>query len=448
MIGRLPYECESIRERLPEYAEGALMGSDLTRVEQHVSSCGRCQQEIADLRLVIGAVRSVPADEAPDTLVPRLRRALQKRLPAARARPLWPRLAVPVAILTGVIAVSFALRAPQQRFAPGAEVATTPVAPQLARKSVEQRPAGGRAGGVAAGAPAREAAQALPLPTAEQAQAFLQRAQPGPNQALGAPPPGGGDGPAVTVAPRRPPAWAPGGRRGVGAQRAGALGAPPKPSETPGSAGELRLDSGAQREDQGEGRVEQRGGVAAAESAAHLKSAAAPPLFAQVALVKGGDRQMLLALEVGSEAPTDTITLRLARGPAQSYQWRGAGARAATIPLPLDQLGAGPTSVPVEVTSSAGKRDFVLFLPTLSRLGEVAPAAPAASYQAASLQSVLADMSALTGLVILAEEPLDAQVTGLLPGGTPEASLRQLGASCGFAVQAQGELAFTLTHQR
>jgi hypothetical protein len=180
---------------------------------------------------------------------------------------------------------------------------------------------------------------------------------------------------------------------------------------------------------------------------AKAEAAAAPPLFARASLVAGADGS-IIALEVAGEASADSITLRVGGGPPQRFQWRGAGARPATVPLPMDKLGPGPAAVPVEVTSSAGRRDYVLFVPTMARLGQIAPTAPVARYESAPLRSVLADLSAMTGLVILAEQPLDAEIKGAIPKGTPEASLRQLGVASGFDVQAQGDLVFTLTHQR
>jgi hypothetical protein len=180
---------------------------------------------------------------------------------------------------------------------------------------------------------------------------------------------------------------------------------------------------------------------------AREKAPAAPPLFARASLATGADGD-IIALEVASKASTESITLRIGGGPPQTFQWRGAGGRPATVPLPMDKLGSGPAAVPVEVSSSAGKRDYVLFVPTMARLGEIAPSAPVASYEGAPIRSVLADLSAMTGLVILAEQPLDREIKGAIPRGTPEASLRQLGLENGFDVQAHGDVVFTLTHQR
>jgi len=87
----------------------------------------------------------------------------------------------------------------------------------------------------------------------------------------------------------------------------------------------------------------------------------------------------------------------------------------------------------------------VLFIPTMSRLGETAPQAPRASYRGESLGSALADLSALTGLVILAEPPLDAKVRGELADMTPEDALRLLAAFGERKVAFENGVVATLT---
>jgi hypothetical protein len=500
-----------IRERLPEFAEGALGGRDFARVEQHVTSCARCQKEVADLRVVIKAVRAVPADEAPDTLAPRIRRAVQQRAPVRGRRLLWPRLAIPVAVLTGLIAVSFALRGPQQQFARGGGPVLAPAASELAQKAAERGGVGGGAGAIAPEAEQLARANAPPeqpqLPrssepsaTSEQAQIAAEPVAPQPSPMAKAAPEDGQAAGAVgqsdaadqmrmadkaeaPQAPTRqfaepparqagkalggteggargggawrsyPPLHGPvgrvrGGRAGGGGPRSGrAATRPGRDLSVPEDAGRGGTYGGHKERDQLRPLVEERADALAAASAAKPKTAASlAPVFARASLVKGAG-QTMIALEVASAATTDTITLRLGGGPPQTYEWRGSGTRPATIPLLLDKI-AGPAVVPIEVTSSAGKRDYVLFVPVMSRLGQVAPSAPVAEYKGTPLQSVLADLSKMTGLVILAEQPLDAQVKGGIPKGTPEASLRKLGEANGFDVEGQGDLVFTLTHRR
>ena len=116
MSADLTRECEKLRERLPELAEGRLEGRVRARVERHVSGCARCAAEVDDLRTVIAAVRAVGPEETPEDLIPRVRRAAQERVPApARAGLFWPRLAVPVALLTALMAMTFALRTPSKQ---------------------------------------------------------------------------------------------------------------------------------------------------------------------------------------------------------------------------------------------------------------------------------------------------------------------------------------------
>jgi len=476
----LPFECNSIRERLPEYADGTLIGRELARVEQHVASCGRCQQEVADLRTVIGAVRAVPPDEVPETLIPRLRRAVQERAPAPGLRLFWPRLAVPVAILTCVIALTVALRLPRHQMESARRVAFAPApsaATEIARKPAEPGVSGGIPGGAGLGVAARlgeaqqpavpagevERGQAAlgaaegfaPPPAADQtatregaetqnaaeppAHEFAQSSQAGYEKASGA----------MKSAPRdlarKPPVPSPpapaGAMRGGGGRAGGG-----RPSGPPGAA--YRPGPCAWRGRRGH----YGGGVkesAPALSAAGAKAevSAVPPALARAALMQGAEGK-IIALSIGGGEVSDTITVRLGSGAPQTYQWRGAGARSPMIPLPTTSLGPGPAVVPVEVKSSAGEQSYMLFLPTMARLGQVAPTAPVAKYVGATLSSVLADLSKTTGLVILAEQPLDREITGPIPQGTPAASLRALGAATGFDVQAEDDLVFTLTRRR
>jgi hypothetical protein len=90
----------------------------------------------------------------------------------------------------------------------------------------------------------------------------------------------------------------------------------------------------------------------------------------------------------------------------------------------------------------------VLFVPVLARLGESAAVAPIARYEGVPLRTVLADFSAFTGVVVLAEPPLDAEFSGDLPSGEPSAALAQLAAGLGLDLHREGDLAYTLTHTR
>ncbi len=490
-MAALPYECETVREQLPEYAEGVLVGRALARVESHVSGCARCQKEVADLGVVIAAARSVAAEEVPDTLAPRVRRAVQQRA-VGGGRMLWPRLAIPVAVLTGLVAVTFALHAPEQaRYASSRKLAASEQ--QIARKATEGGEYVGTGGGEAkqAGGAAMRAMPAAPPaaaplapggPRASAKQPLAGYAGGGPSEQ------GAASGSASTygTAPAEPsPTPADGSAQSdhmaekaqqeasrqtlaateaAKAESAGAAGgAPPGSNGAPGrmwhgpSGGDSafsrpRLRPGiptARRghytRDQERGEAELPGGPGAA-SAGSLAQVGKPSVLARATMVKGAGQSMI-ALEVASAEPSDTITLKIANRPAQSYRWRSTGERPATIPVPPDAIGQGPAALPLEVTSSAGKHNYMLFVPVVSQLGKVAPSAPEARYRGASMEKVLGDLSRLSGLVILAEQPVSGQFTGEMPRGTPEAALRQLGREGGFEVEAQGSV-YTLTRLR
>jgi hypothetical protein len=479
-MSALPNECNSIRERLPEYADDALTGRELAQVEQHVASCERCRQEVADLRVVIGAVRAIPPDEVPDTLVPRLRRAIQERAPAPGLRLLWPRLAVPVAILACVIALTVALRLPRHQMESAGRVAFAPApsaATEIAQKPAEPGVSGSLPGGARLGVAARvgeaqqpaattaepEPAQAAPgaveefaAPqaadqTATKERSETQNAAEPPAQHLAQSSQAGYEKASGTMKgadrdlARRPSVALPpapaGAMRGGGGRAGGG-----RPSGPPGPA--YRQGPYDWRGRRGPYRGEARESASALSAAgAKAEVSTVPPALARAALMQGAEGK-LIALNIEGGEVSDTITVRLGSGPPQSYQWRGAGTRSPMIPLPTTSLGPGPAAVPVEVKSSAGEQSYMLFLPTMARLGQVAPAAPVARYAGAPLSSVLADLSKTTGLVILAEQPLDRDITGPIPQGTPAASLRALCAATGFDVQSEDDLVFTLTRRR
>ncbi len=443
MSGRLPYECEMVREQLPDYAEGTLIGRELARVERHVSVCQRCQAEVVDLRLIIGSMRTMPADKAPDTLAPRIRRAVQERerIGAPGKRALWPRLAIPMALLTGLIVVGFAVRAPRQKAMAGGGLLSPNGEPGMPLRRAQGRALRDAPRGESAvyGREAQPPALPEQLRGAE-ADSQAPRAQPHNSE----PKPSRNE--LAQAAPSEGSGVAGKCQGGVctEADRPSAAPRPGRPGEVPALAppDSLRAAAG-QREEEAKDRV----GIALGAAAKSEVAASAAPIFARARLVKGAGRD-LIALEVASQAPTDTLALRFAGGPVQVYEWRSAGTRPATIPVPLDKIGPSPAAVTVGIISSAGKRDYVLFLPVMSRLGQTALTAPVSSYDGTPLQSVLADLSRLTGLVILAEAPLDTPVRGALPTGTPEAVLRALAAAHGFEVEGQDDVVFTLTHRR
>ena len=73
--------CWSVKRRINDYVDGRLRGSELTRFEAHLSSCGECELRIDEVRSVRSSLRGLPPSEMPADLRVRLRvRASQERI--------------------------------------------------------------------------------------------------------------------------------------------------------------------------------------------------------------------------------------------------------------------------------------------------------------------------------------------------------------------------------
>ncbi len=445
MSNRRPRDCEALREHLPAYAEGNLAGRARSRVERHLGGCQRCADELADLRTVIGAVRAIPAEQTPGDLVARVRQAVHDRTPAPAPPPLlWARVAVPAALLTGAVAIALVLKTP-----PARQLELSRAAPSARVRTVGGVQSAGRARGVLPGGPAKLSEEA-PLfdragpreegrapvrePTGPLAEEKLG-AQPGPpslsrSRAAGRTaeqePPSAPGEPTMRDRPRYPHLSAPSsrGRRGVGAGADGVSGS---------AQAKERTDS--------DGRPEEEARLDA------VAEAPPAPLSATVALASAEGGKMI-ALRLTSQGPLEEVRLALGDAAPRALSWQGPTGGPAWIPLSVEDIGPGPAAIRVRVEAPAGARDYVLFVPVLARLGESAPCAPTARYREAPLQNVLADLSALSGLVVLAEPPLDMGFSGELASGKPGAALEQLAAQLGFDSHREGDLAYTLTHTR
>jgi hypothetical protein len=126
----------------------------------------------------------------------------------------------------------------------------------------------------------------------------------------------------------------------------------------------------------------------------------------------------------------------------------GEPTRGTAIALSAQQIGPGPAAVPITVESQIGARNYMLFVPTLAKLGQTCAGSPAARYRGEAVARVLADLSALTGMVLLAEAPLNRPVEGELPAGKPADVVAKVAARAGLQVQGEGDLARTLTYPR
>ena len=55
----------SLRDQLSAYIDGELDASAAERLESHLSGCGRCRQEMEQLRATVAALQGLPAVEPP-----------------------------------------------------------------------------------------------------------------------------------------------------------------------------------------------------------------------------------------------------------------------------------------------------------------------------------------------------------------------------------------------
>lgn len=476
MSSRPSRECEKLRQRLPELAEGTLGGPDRDRIARHLAQCPHCSAELEDLRTVIHAVRAIPPDELPEDLIPRLRRAVSQRVPDRIAAPqLWVRVAIPVAMgTTCLLALSFALRAPRSRglLESHRTAALTAEAP-VPQDSAPGRAAGGRArampGGGALGvegAAREESRRQLPLARHERPDqlgapgvSFAHEPLTGGTGAERevAPPAEGVAGPAGLPGAAQEDAAAarPGGRgggvagvRGEGRGAPRAYGGPPIPRARRGFYDSTRRDSDPARPGDEAREEETASERAALKLAVTEADDAAPPPFSAQAVQTMDRPRAQIALQLAAKERQADVAVNVIQQGTQQLLWRGPAPNEAPILLSAEQTGPGPAAIPVTIESPAGKRNYVLFIPTMSRLGETAPAAPTGAYEGQPLSTVLAEFSALTGLVVLAEEPLTQKVTGSRPEGPPHAALEEIALSNGFEVEQLGDVVFNLSQHR
>jgi anti-sigma-K factor RskA len=93
----------TLHELSAAYVLDALDTPDLDAFEEHLSTCERCREEVADLRVVAGALAlGAPPVEPPAALRRRILDAA--RAERASVTPLRPRWAAPVAVLAAAAA--------------------------------------------------------------------------------------------------------------------------------------------------------------------------------------------------------------------------------------------------------------------------------------------------------------------------------------------------------
>ncbi len=486
-------QCRQIRERLPEYAEGRLSGESRTAVERHLAECGRCTQEVAELRAVLSALRAIPAEAPPDSLVPGVRRAVARHVAASRRtapRPFWARIAIPAAAATGLLAVVLGYRLMEQGFTPRSMSGAVKSERRAAPRAQPSPPA--------ASAPAQAPTEVAPPPAPVPWEPFRDLdTAPRPSPAKPptfAPPPapkeetaaakpadlspptrefdlagdraeeradgakGRSDQPAPAVlqssgppAPA-PPAGAaqaaqPKQERIVGAMeqsrdsRTTRRGEPNQVSDAPYRAGASRPDRSGRKV---AGRDAQRRGQTASglDKAASSLAAASrtqAPASARVILTREGN-QLALAVQLDSWPQGETVEVKT----GDHDLWRGAPAGPQRIVVSLESKDGRPQILPITLTSPSGSRSYTLFAPPFSLLGR--QSGPAVRrYRNTPLSKVLADLSAKGGLVLLVEGGLDREVNGELALDTPKAAVETLAKYGGYAVRTDDLLVYTLT---
>jgi anti-sigma factor RsiW len=94
-------------ELISAYLDGEVHGSELTRLVDHLSGCGRCSAEMEELQRIRTAVRSLPVLDLPEGLVTEADPVV---VPLRRHRGMWAGVAA--AVVVAVIAVASILTPP------------------------------------------------------------------------------------------------------------------------------------------------------------------------------------------------------------------------------------------------------------------------------------------------------------------------------------------------
>ena len=101
--------CAKVRPRLGDQLEGDLDRTTRARIDEHLSGCASCANELRELRSTVAHIRSLPAPNPPSDLVDNVMRRVEagegrtQRVPVAIRRLLDPVWAAPLAAgITGL----------------------------------------------------------------------------------------------------------------------------------------------------------------------------------------------------------------------------------------------------------------------------------------------------------------------------------------------------------
>lgn len=63
-----PHHCEEARSLMSDYVDGELDPAERKRLERHVRFCDRCYTALANLRHMLGRLRTLKANDPPDAV--------------------------------------------------------------------------------------------------------------------------------------------------------------------------------------------------------------------------------------------------------------------------------------------------------------------------------------------------------------------------------------------
>ena len=137
-------ECALIQERLSEFIDGTLDANDRAAVENHISTCKSCKQDLASLTEMVEELHAMDPVEAPADFLEKIHERMDSRFSLDRIiRKLFIpfRIKIPLelaAAATITILVFFVFNI-QQKEGPSVQILSDSISEKLAEKPTEDR---------------------------------------------------------------------------------------------------------------------------------------------------------------------------------------------------------------------------------------------------------------------------------------------------------------------
>ena len=137
-------ECALIQERLSEYIDGTLDANDRAAVENHISTCKNCKEDLASLTEMVEKLHAMDPVEAPADFLEKIHERMDSRFSFNRIiRKLFIpfRIKIPLelaAAATISILVFFVFNI-QQKEGPSVQILSNSISEKLAEKPTEDR---------------------------------------------------------------------------------------------------------------------------------------------------------------------------------------------------------------------------------------------------------------------------------------------------------------------